>query len=219
MDSPGKNTEVGYCALLQRIFPTQGLNPLLLSPALAGRFFTTSITWESHNNNINYIYICHFDVFLKLHNIVNIVNQLSFNFKKDKIQTGLFQRERCYERPCVCVHVCVCTHASVSVLSCSCSGDDVRRTESKEERKYRGLHPQGGQSFSLMLPFREGSWVLGSGGRRLCFHGPDTLVLKATLGKGGGAWTCYSETYHLVPSSLSFSRPVHVSQGHKYDFI
>ena len=29
-DSPGKNTGVGCHALLQRIFPTQGLNPLLL---------------------------------------------------------------------------------------------------------------------------------------------------------------------------------------------
>ena len=28
-DSPGKSTEVGYHALLQRIFPTQGSNPLL----------------------------------------------------------------------------------------------------------------------------------------------------------------------------------------------
>ena len=29
-DSPGKNTGVGYCALLQGILPTQGLNPGLL---------------------------------------------------------------------------------------------------------------------------------------------------------------------------------------------
>ena len=29
-DSPGKNTGVGCCALLQRIFPTQGLNLCLL---------------------------------------------------------------------------------------------------------------------------------------------------------------------------------------------
>ena len=128
-DSPGKNTEVGYCALLQRIFPTQGLNPLLLSPALAGRFFTTSITWESHNNNINYIYICHFDVFLKLHNIVNIVNQLSFNFKKDKIQTGLFQREPCYERPCVCVHPCKRFCAFLLLLWGWCEKDRVKGRE------------------------------------------------------------------------------------------
>ena len=30
MGSPGKNTAVGYHFLLQRIFPTQGLNPRLL---------------------------------------------------------------------------------------------------------------------------------------------------------------------------------------------
>ena len=46
-DSPGKNTAVGCHALLQGIFPTQGLNPHLMSPALAGGFFTTSATWEA----------------------------------------------------------------------------------------------------------------------------------------------------------------------------
>ena len=39
-DSPGKNTRVGCQLLLQGIFPTQGLNLSLLSPALAGGFFT-----------------------------------------------------------------------------------------------------------------------------------------------------------------------------------
>ena len=34
-DSPGKNTGVDYHALLQGIFPTQGLNLSLMSPALA----------------------------------------------------------------------------------------------------------------------------------------------------------------------------------------
>ena len=47
-DSTGKNTGVGCQALLQGIFPTQGLNPCLTSPALAGGFFTTSATWEDH---------------------------------------------------------------------------------------------------------------------------------------------------------------------------
>jgi len=51
-DSPGKNTGVGYHALSQRIFPTQGSNPhlkpaSLKSLALAGRFFTTGATWEA----------------------------------------------------------------------------------------------------------------------------------------------------------------------------
>ena len=46
-DSPGENTGVGCHALLQGIFPAQGLNLSLTSPALAGRFFTSSITWEA----------------------------------------------------------------------------------------------------------------------------------------------------------------------------
>ena len=46
-DSPGKKTGVASHMLLQGIFPTQGLNPcFLLSPVLAGGFFTTSTTWE-----------------------------------------------------------------------------------------------------------------------------------------------------------------------------
>ena len=44
-DSPGKNAGLGCCALLQGIFPTQGLNLCLLHlPALAGGFFNTSTT-------------------------------------------------------------------------------------------------------------------------------------------------------------------------------
>ena len=46
-DSPGKNPGVGCQALLQGAFPTQGLNPRLMSPAPAGRFFTTSTAWEA----------------------------------------------------------------------------------------------------------------------------------------------------------------------------
>ena len=40
-------TGVDCHALLQGIFPTQGLNPHLMSPALADGFFTTSATWEA----------------------------------------------------------------------------------------------------------------------------------------------------------------------------
>ena len=56
-DSPGKNTGVGSHAFLQGIFLTQGLNPRLMSPALAGEFFTTSATWEALSSlklHINY---------------------------------------------------------------------------------------------------------------------------------------------------------------------
>ena len=45
-DSPGKNTGVSCLALFQGIFSVQGLNWHLMSPALAGGFFTTSTTWE-----------------------------------------------------------------------------------------------------------------------------------------------------------------------------
>ena len=47
-DSPGKNPGVGSHALFQEIFPAQGLNPSLMCPILAGEFFTTSSTWETH---------------------------------------------------------------------------------------------------------------------------------------------------------------------------
>ena len=46
-DSPGKNPGVGCHALLQGIFPTQGSNPALMSPALGRRFFSTSTVWEA----------------------------------------------------------------------------------------------------------------------------------------------------------------------------
>ena len=42
--SPDKNTGVGCHALLQGIFPTQGLTPHLMSPALACGFSTTLTT-------------------------------------------------------------------------------------------------------------------------------------------------------------------------------
>ena len=43
-DSPGKNAGVGCPATLPGIFPTQGSNPCLTSPALAGGLFTTRAT-------------------------------------------------------------------------------------------------------------------------------------------------------------------------------
>ena len=46
-DSPSKNTGVSCHAFLQGIFPTQGWNPCLMSPALADGFFTSSPTWEA----------------------------------------------------------------------------------------------------------------------------------------------------------------------------
>ena len=46
-NSLGKNIGVGCHALLQGIFPFQGLNSSCMSPALAGGFFTTSAAWEA----------------------------------------------------------------------------------------------------------------------------------------------------------------------------
>ena len=37
---------------LQRTFPAQGWNLNLMSPALAGGFFTTSATWEAPNTEL-----------------------------------------------------------------------------------------------------------------------------------------------------------------------
>ena len=54
-DSPGKNTGVDCHALLQGIFLTQGSNPHLMSPALAGRFYTTRATWEAQERGITLV--------------------------------------------------------------------------------------------------------------------------------------------------------------------
>ena len=46
-----QDTAVGCHALHQGIFPTQGSNLCLTSPALGGRFFITSATWEAQYNH------------------------------------------------------------------------------------------------------------------------------------------------------------------------
>ena len=46
-DSSGKSTGVGCSVLFKGVFLTRGSNPCLLSPALAGGFFTTSALWEA----------------------------------------------------------------------------------------------------------------------------------------------------------------------------
>ena len=40
---------MGCHFLLQGFFLTQGMNPCLASPSLAGGIFITSTTWETHN--------------------------------------------------------------------------------------------------------------------------------------------------------------------------
>ena len=47
-DSPGKSTGVGCHALTPGDLPHPGIEPVfLMSPALAGGFFTTSASWEA----------------------------------------------------------------------------------------------------------------------------------------------------------------------------
>ena len=46
-DSPVKNTQARCHAILQGILPIQGSNLPLMSPGLAGGFFTTSSNWEA----------------------------------------------------------------------------------------------------------------------------------------------------------------------------
>ena len=50
-DLSGKNTGMGCHFLLLGISPTQGSNLSLMSPASAGRFFTTSATWEARDTD------------------------------------------------------------------------------------------------------------------------------------------------------------------------
>ena len=52
-DSPGKDSGVGYRALLQGNLPDPGMEPTsLMSPTLEGGLFNTSAAWEAHNINI-----------------------------------------------------------------------------------------------------------------------------------------------------------------------
>ena len=82
-DSPGKNIGVGYRALLHGIFPIQGLNPCLMSPALAGRFFTTSATRET----LDY-------ALLLIHHIFPTPNQDTWQevmYLKETTEYGIFE--------------------------------------------------------------------------------------------------------------------------------
>ena len=54
INSPGKNTGVGCHFLLQGIFLIQRWDTSLMSPALAGKFFTTRATWEPHYTGSNF---------------------------------------------------------------------------------------------------------------------------------------------------------------------
>ena len=75
MEFSRQDTGVGCHALLQGIFLTKELNlSLIMCPALAGWFFTTSATWEAH-------YMCNYGRFVLLYdgNQHSIVKQFSSN--------------------------------------------------------------------------------------------------------------------------------------------
>ena len=84
-DSPGKNTGVGCHALLQGIFLTQGSNLLsLMSYALTGEFFITSITWETlfricWSKNSSFIFSYHFPIKNFLHYmLVPVMDKINY---------------------------------------------------------------------------------------------------------------------------------------------
>ena len=71
-DSPGKNTGVGYHALLQGIIQIQGITPASPgspSPPLAGRFFITE------NSQINSLYLFK----ISLHHVIQ------YSYKKEQV--------------------------------------------------------------------------------------------------------------------------------------
>ena len=63
---PGKNTDMDFHFLVQRIFLTQGLNLHLLSSALAGRFLTISATWEAQKTMDIYSSTMSFIIFINI---------------------------------------------------------------------------------------------------------------------------------------------------------
>ena len=65
------DTGVGRHALLQGIFPTQGLNlHLLTSSALAGGFFTARATWEAASICLPLGYSLSFQLLIVLSNFI-----------------------------------------------------------------------------------------------------------------------------------------------------
>ena len=104
-DFPGKNTGVGCHALLQGIFPTQGLNPHLESPALAGEFLNHCANQEVQYREGQFI-------------IGSNQNNVQLKpwretmqrekKKKESHQTGQQTRNNYVYNVNVCVCVCVC---------------------------------------------------------------------------------------------------------------
>ena len=93
-DFPGKNTRVDCHALLQEIFPTQGSNLHLMSPALAGRFFTTSASWEALISfNLLLLIYCSYKSFWKYMTLSRVIKWANGfgNPRKTLAPQNLFQ--------------------------------------------------------------------------------------------------------------------------------
>ena len=95
-DSPGRNTEVGCCALLQGIFPTRGSNPHLLCllhwqvsslplapPGKPPLYLTTSIIYSSTSQTLVKIRITHKDCW----NSDCWASPQSFGFSRSRVGT------------------------------------------------------------------------------------------------------------------------------------
>ena len=88
-DSPSKNTGAGCHALLQGIFPTQGLNPHLLHLSCIGRW----VLYHQHHLGNPYFYVCaqllsHFQLFVTAWTVA-CWPPLSMGFSRQEYRNGL----------------------------------------------------------------------------------------------------------------------------------
>ena len=158
-DSPGKITGVGCHALLQWIFPTQELNPHLMSPAMAGTFLTTSTTWESRwplkipNNCINFKSKVIYHQFKKILSKTSHFIQFSYSVVSDSLLPHGLQHARppcpsptpgLYSNSCPLSQRCHPTISSSVVPFCSCPQS----------------FPESG-SFQISQPFASGGQSIG----------------------------------------------------------
>ena len=92
-DSPGKNTGVRWCTLLQGIFPTQDQTWSLASPALAGGFFIISATREAQLYGSSHSMLLEENILLREKNTIvgkeEYVEPEKLGLEGNKIKTSL----------------------------------------------------------------------------------------------------------------------------------
>ena len=93
VDFPDKDTGVGFYALPRGLSWPRDWTRVSLSPALAGRFFATSATWEANLIPITNFYL-RFILFIYLNKVIKAIQKFS-------------------PRMFVCVCVCVCVYICV----------------------------------------------------------------------------------------------------------